>query len=115
MSEEKLMAWLSSQKYLPKELRDFHDQKDIFRMIEDAAKKLEPSSIERPNWLAAHCYVIDEFLWFMARHGYTLQRSHANLPFRVLSEAKAAWRQNMHLRFALALEGATKAKAGDHV
>ena len=29
-------------------------------------------------------YVIDTFLWFMARRGYTMQRSRVNLPFRDL-------------------------------
>ena len=29
----------------------------------------------------AHTYVIDLFLWFMALHGYTLQRSRAKEEF----------------------------------
>ena len=29
----------------------------------------------RPSWVEGQCYVIDVFLWFMARRGYTLQRS----------------------------------------
>ncbi|MNY63704.1 hypothetical protein D3C86_2007050 [compost metagenome] len=38
------------------------------------------------DWVTGQCYVIDIFLWFMARRGYTLQRSRAKVPFRDLHE-----------------------------
>ena len=83
-----IKEWLDSLGYLPEEMKDFHDQKIIFKMIEDAASKdLGKGSIERPDWVSAHCYVIDEFLWFMAQHGYILQRCRKKLPFRSLEES----------------------------
>lgn len=78
--------WLKSGKYLPKILRDFHDQKDIFKAIHCAVIESENNTIRRPTWTEGHCYVIDVFLWFMARRGYTLQRSRQNLPFRDLAK-----------------------------
>jgi len=62
-----------SEEHLPDFLRDFHSQKDIFKTIhwlysgKDHAKEI--------SWIDGHCYTIDWFLWFMAKHGYTLQKS----------------------------------------
>lgn len=79
-----LESWLKSAKYLPPALRDFHDQNDVFRTMHERIKEDPASFIKRPDWIAGQCYVIDTFLWFMARRGYTLQRSRAKLPFRDL-------------------------------
>lgn len=65
--------WLHSGKYLPRFLRDFHDQKSVFKWIgervEAARQKRKANGehdyIEGVNWVAAHVYVIDNFLWFM--------------------------------------------------
>ena len=38
----------------------------------------------------AHIYTIDVFLWFMAMHGYTLQRSRARVDFEDLAAKVAA-------------------------
>ncbi len=76
--------WLASGKYLPKPLRDFHDQKAVFKTIDYFIKEKENSTVKRPDWIAAHCYVIDVFLWFMARRGYTLQKTKTRLDFRDL-------------------------------
>ena len=64
---------------LPKFLRDFHDQKDVFKAIWRCVerKRVHPEFrgyLERMSWVDAHVFTIDFFLWFMARHGYTLQR-----------------------------------------
>ena len=78
--------WLKSGKYLPHPLRDFHDQKDVFKAIDTIMEVDEGALIKRPSWIEAHCYVIDTFLWFMARRGYTLQKTKTRLPFRSLQE-----------------------------
>lgn len=73
--------------YLPDILRDFHDQKAVFKAMHDLQKP-EPSNAITGHgsldFVTGQCYVIDRFLWFMARRGYTLQRSRARLPFRDL-------------------------------
>lgn len=73
--------------HLPKFMRDFHDQKDVFRAVADYDRDHLRSANERqrhpaPNWMEAHVYTVDVFLRFMAEHGYTLQRSRKNLEFR---------------------------------
>jgi hypothetical protein len=75
-------AWLKSQGYLPDWLRDFHSQKDLFKAIHDQYRLDEPKDHRDPiNWIQAHIYTVDQFLWFMAEHGYTLQKTKKRLPF----------------------------------
>ena len=86
----KVQQWLESGKYLPKFMRDFHDQKDIFWYMDGVRER----SVERNGgpymanlrFTDAMIYTIDIFLWVMARHGYTLQRSRKDLPFFDLDE-----------------------------
>jgi hypothetical protein len=72
MSE--LIEWLQSGKYLPKPLRDFHDQKDFFKSMHLLHRDNEGSE-NNPSWVHGHIYTIDFFLWFMAARGYTLQKT----------------------------------------
>lgn len=88
VGEARFKAWRDAGKHLPPELRDFHDQKAVFRAmhaIQEASLNAK-GVVRRPNWVEGHCYVIDQFLWFMASHGYTLQKSRADLPFASLSQ-----------------------------
>lgn len=79
-----LNAWLKSGCYLPPFLRDFHDQKEVFKTIH-ASIDPENLSIKRVSWVDGHCYVIDIFLWWMAKRGYTLQRTRQKGPFNDLT------------------------------
>lgn len=90
-----LTAWMKAGKYLPDALRDFHDQKDVFKAMHDLQKPADPTDAIAGHYsldfVTGQCYVIDRFLWFMARRGYTLQRSRARLPFRDLwADVRAA-------------------------
>jgi hypothetical protein len=82
----KLEQWLKSGEYLPSIMRDFHDQKDIFKTIHETINVEGHDYAKEVNWIAGQCYVIDIFLWWMARRGYTLQRSRAKQEFVSLSE-----------------------------
>ncbi|WP_321905181.1 hypothetical protein [Paraburkholderia tropica] len=82
----KLDAWLKSGEYLPHILRDFHDQKDVFKAMHETINVEEHDYSKKVDWITGQCYVIDVFLWFMARRGYTLQRSRAKQEFVSLSE-----------------------------
>jgi hypothetical protein len=75
-----LQEFLKSHEYLPPFLRDFHDQKDIFKCC---------GSTDETNWVQGSIYVMDRFLWFMAKHGYVLQKSRAEVPFVSLKETVA--------------------------
>lgn len=78
-SEPVVTGWLRSGEYLPDFMRDFHEQKDLFKAVDEVKQR----SVERNggsymsdlSWSDAHVYTVDIFLWMMARHGYTLQRS----------------------------------------
>ena len=78
-------TWMKSGKYLPAFMRDFHDQKRLFKRIEEIRQSDEKNgghrTAELPDWVNAHIYVVDFFLWYMARRGYTLQVSRKKLPF----------------------------------
>jgi hypothetical protein len=78
--------WLKSGRYLPAPLRDFHDQKDVFKTIHSMIDvPAHCDDLAHFNWRASQIYVIDIFLWFMARRGYTLQRVRAKGDFRDLN------------------------------
>ncbi|PSH23546.1 hypothetical protein B7R74_02615 [Yersinia pseudotuberculosis] len=80
MSE--LINWLESGDYLPKDFRDFHDQKDLFK----AMHFVIGNANENGNARDGHIYVIDTFLWYMASRGYTLQRSRKKVNFKEISD-----------------------------
>lgn len=91
--DNKLKQWRAADKHLPRVMRDFHSQKAIFQAMHEmtqlpAAKEGEHRAWagDDISWVTGQCYVLDRFLWFMARHGYTLQRSRAKLSFDSLSE-----------------------------
>lgn len=84
MKETNIDSWLKSGKYLPEPLRDFHDQKNVFKAMHEILD-VEGHEYAKPvDWIAGQCYVIDIFLWFMARRGYTLQRTKRRGAFRDL-------------------------------
>jgi hypothetical protein len=99
---DQLEAWMKSGAYLPDVLRDFHDCKDVFKAMHDLQKPADPSDVIGGHYsidfVTGQCYVIDRFLWFMARRGYTLQRSRARLPFRDLQAdvSAATEKRNAH-------------------
>lgn len=85
--DEKVRAWRASGKYLPVILRDFHDQKDVFKTVHELTNVEGHEYCKDISFVTGQCYVIDIFLWFMARHGYTLQRSRMPLNFDDLATA----------------------------
>ena len=73
------MKLIKSLRYLPIFMRDFHDQKDLFKSVFDwgYGKETEKPSI---GWIDAHIFVIDVFLQYMALHGYVLKKSNTKEP-----------------------------------
>jgi len=98
---QEVNVWREAGKHLPELMRDFHDQKDLFRTMHWMMGPPEEGALVRtPNEVEGHCYVVDRFLWFMARHGYTLQRSRAKLEFDDLQGNVAAMREEAAKNFA---------------
>lgn len=84
LPDHEFRKWMEDGRYLPPPLRDFHDQKDVFKAIHEIVSANEGT--KRVNWVDAQIYTVDVFLWFMARRGYTLQRSRLRYDFRDLDE-----------------------------
>lgn len=106
----KLEQWLKSGEYLPEVMRDFHNQKDIFKCIHE---RIDISNSDAPykdiNWVSGHCYVIDVFLYFMARRGYTLQRSRKKgIEFNSLLDDVHHSNQYREQQFSKLLSGVIK-------
>lgn len=96
-----VQAWREAGKHLPDILSDFHDQKDLFATMHWMMGPPEDGCLVRtPNEVEGHCYVVDRFLWFMARHGYTLQRSRTRLNFDDLQSNVDAMRAKRLQDFA---------------
>ena len=84
--DEKLKQWRAEGNYLPEVLRDFHDQKEVFKAMHDMLI-VNPSDIgSQISFVEGQVYVVDRFLWFMARHGYTMQKSRARQNFESLTD-----------------------------
>jgi hypothetical protein len=73
-------------KYLPDFMKDFHDQKKIFKTIQELYEKNDSLQGLANSWSQNHIYVIDYFLWFMGQHGFKLQRDRSNVEFYNLQE-----------------------------
>lgn len=73
-----LNEWIKSKLYLPPMLRDFHDAKDVFKVIDEISSRYDWGVMGGPSFMQAQCYVIDIFLWYMAKRGWTLQRSRSH-------------------------------------
>ena len=86
-----LTKWLKAGRHLPAGMRDFHDQKVLFaamHTLQNAGATGPKSSVDQlyeVSTVVGHVYVVDRFLWFMGRRGWTLQRSRADLPFSDLA------------------------------
>lgn len=81
MGNVDLIKWRNEGRHLPRFMRDFHDQKDLFKAIASIPAPRDTIAAVEVSWIQAHVYTMDRFLWFMARHGYVLRKSGARLPF----------------------------------
>lgn len=104
MTDKSVIEWRNSGKYLPRFMRDFHDQKDIFKAFHDTVAVDKHEYAKDISWRAGHCYVIDLFLWHMARHGYVLRKSDAKLQFDDIVKTNADAKAYANKAMASALE-----------
>lgn len=107
-----LSEFMKNGRYLPPVMRDFHDQKEIFRAIHGLTGWNEGEGWGREiPWVNGQIYTIDLFLHFMARHGYTLQRSRAKVPFHDLDEKVARYSREEREASAVALKAYIASRA----
>jgi hypothetical protein len=84
-----LREYLHSRKFIPRFLRDFHDAKDVFKIIGE----YDAGYIGKVHWTLGQCYVIDHFLHKMAAFGYTLQKSRKPIVFCSLEKSIEEYKQ----------------------
>lgn len=105
----KLDNWMASGAYLPPMMRDFHDQKDVFRCIDEMLENYQSKTpdhlgaVKHISWIDLHMVTVDVFLWWMAKRGYTLQRCRAKLPFADIDDDIARYKKRMQAVFAEAI------------
>ena len=104
--------WLKSGKHMPPILRDFHDQKDIFKAMHELMDSDSCGRIGGVSWVSGQIYIIDFFLWFMARRGYTLQRCRAKQEFLSIEETVRTQAEKRNKAFSLAF-GLTSKSEGE--
>tara|TARA_R110002074_G_scaffold85119_1_gene188411 strand:- start:43 stop:345 length:303 start_codon:yes stop_codon:yes gene_type:complete len=78
--EQQLQEWLESKKYLPSFMRDFHEQKNLFKSIHILYQNNEFADL-KPTLTESHGYTVDWFLWYMGSRGYTLQKNKTRIKF----------------------------------
>ncbi|MBS0904349.1 hypothetical protein JK229_04320 [Pantoea dispersa] len=96
MSKDLISEWLTSGEYMPEFLRDFHSQKDLFKTMHNTITNADENGI----WRDGHIYVVDTFLWYMARCGHTLQRSRKQVPFKNMEDDIAIYKNEMNAHFS---------------
>ena len=91
----KLAKWLESGGYLPEFMRDFHDQKDVFKAMHNTITNANENGNPRDGQI----YVVDTFLWYMARCGYTLQKSRKQVEFKYMDDDIERMRREFSEKF----------------
>lgn len=76
-------------------MRDFHDQKDVFKAMHNTITNAN----ENGNPRDGHIYVVDTFLWYMARCGYTLQKSRKQVEFKDMDDDIERMRREFSEKF----------------
>lgn len=60
--------------YLPEFIKDFHDQKSFFKALHFNYRNNANFNSLNNSWVENQIFTIDVFLYFMAMHGYKLQK-----------------------------------------
>lgn len=104
MIDEEVEKWRKEGKHLPKFFRDFHDQKALIASMHYYTCKDDIPELKDINLMTGHVYITN-FLWFMARHGYTLQKTRKDLPFEDINESIESYRIQQQEKFFGILKG----------
>ena len=84
MTKKNNKQWRDDGLHLPDFMRDFHDQKSLFKALSSAFENSNECPI---NFRDGQIYTIDWFLWFMAIHGYKLTKTTANVEHEDIHDA----------------------------
>ena len=98
--DEKVKQWRKAGKHYHPIMKDFHDAKELFKLIHTVTDVEGHEYCGDVSWVKGQCYVVDIFLWCMARYGYTLQKTRTKLDFDDLEADLKALRENQAESFA---------------
>jgi hypothetical protein len=77
---DKLKNFLDEGLYLPAPIRDDEERMTLINRIKSMIPPEDAELIDlTPNDI--HRLIVNKFLWFMAAHGYTLQKTRMKAPF----------------------------------
>lgn len=86
--------------HLPYFMKDFHDQKNLFKFISDYIDSSEEDHIlNTVNPYQAHVYTIDYFLFIMFRYGYSLQKSRMKFDFLSIDDELKKYKDEQNKKF----------------
>jgi hypothetical protein len=71
----KPIEYVESGEHLPDFMKDFHDQKDLFKAFYEQWNDGSVQVLKDVSWRDAHVFTVDIFLWWMGLHGYKLQKT----------------------------------------
>lgn len=104
--QRELLHKIGEYQHLPREFRDFHAQKDLFKSfyewfrprVEKLKKRhsggdITLSEFDSMTWMGAHVFTIDHLLYWLALHGYRLQRWNPQCETYDVQEVIAARRE----------------------
>lgn len=94
------MEYLENSKYLPDFIKDFDDQKVLFKRLDRLVQARNDVYTKDVNWIAGQVYTIDVFLWFMAKHGYTLQKNRRKIEFENIYDDLDAFENELNEQHA---------------
>lgn len=97
--DPKIIEWRKKQQHLPMFMRDFHDQKDLFKMIHELTITPPDDLRKEITWIDGQIYVMDTFLRAMARFGYTLQKTGKKCDFEDIQEVIEFQREERGRKF----------------
>lgn len=80
------IEWRSNGDHLPDFMRDFHDQKNLFKALSSSFANADDCPL---GFRDGQIYTVDWFLWFMAIHGYKLQKTRAKVSCNDIDDAIA--------------------------
>lgn len=110
MIAEEVTKWRKDGKHLPRFLRDPQDQKALIASMHYFTCKADCPELDEITMLIGENYIFNFFLWFMARHGYTLQKTRTDLPFEDIKQNIEEYRKQQQEKFFGVLKGQENGK-----
>ena len=72
-----------SAKHIPLLMRDFHDAKDVFKVLATIENPIGGKEAQESlPWCDGHGFIVDFFLYDLAHSGYVLQKSQKKFDFK---------------------------------